>query len=67
MPFRATASLAVTTIAKAVLLRVRELRNSLTAHDAVYVTLAEALAAPLLTTDSKLAHAHGHQATVELL
>jgi predicted nucleic acid-binding protein len=43
------------------------LRNSLTAYDAVYVALAEALEAPLLTTDRKLARAHGHEATIELL
>lgn len=49
------------------LLRVWELRNSVTAYDAVYVALAEALGAPLLTTDRKLARAHGHRATLELI
>ena len=49
------------------LLRIWELRNSVTAYDAVYVALAEALDAPLVTTDSKLARAHGHRATVLVL
>ena len=47
--------------------RVWELRNNLTAHDAVYVALAEALGAPLLTRDRRLAGAAGHHATVELV
>jgi predicted nucleic acid-binding protein len=47
--------------------RVWDLRDSLTAYDAIYVALAEALDAPLLTTDPKLARAHGHDATIELL
>jgi hypothetical protein len=47
--------------------RVRELRNDLTAYDAVYVALAEALDAPLLTRDQRLAGAADHQARVELV
>jgi len=47
--------------------RVWELRNNLTAYDAVYVALAEALEAPLLTRDRRLAAAPGHRATVELV
>jgi predicted nucleic acid-binding protein len=47
--------------------RVWELRNNLTAYDAVYVALAEALGAPLLTRDRRLAGAAGHRATVELV
>jgi len=47
--------------------RVWELRNNLTAHDAVYVALAEALEAPLLTRDRRLAAAAGHRATIELV
>ena len=47
--------------------RVWELRNHLTAYDAVYVALAEALEAPLLTRDRRLAGAAGHHATVELV
>ncbi|MFQ5743421.1 MAG: type II toxin-antitoxin system VapC family toxin [Acidobacteriota bacterium] len=44
--------------------RVWELRHNLTAYDAVYVALAEALDAPLLTRDAKLASATGHAATI---
>jgi predicted nucleic acid-binding protein len=47
--------------------RVWDLRNSLTAYDAVYVALAEALDAPLLTRDKRLAAAAGHYARVELV
>jgi predicted nucleic acid-binding protein len=47
--------------------RVWELRNNLTAYDAVYIALAEALKAPLLTRDRRLAGASGHRATVELV
>jgi predicted nucleic acid-binding protein len=39
----------------------------LTAYDAVYVALAEALDAPLLTRDQRLAAAAGHHARVELV
>jgi predicted nucleic acid-binding protein len=47
--------------------RVWELRNSLTAYDAVYVALAEALGAPLLTRDRRLAAAAGQHARIELV
>ena len=47
--------------------RVWELRHNVTAYDAVYVALSEALDAPLVTRDSGLASAPGHEATVELL
>ena len=47
--------------------RMWSLRDSLTAYDAAYVALAEALDAPLLTCDAKLSRAHGHAATVELI
>jgi len=47
--------------------RVWDLRNNLTAYDAVYVALAEALGAPLLTRDQRLAAAAGHHARVELV
>ena len=47
--------------------RVWDLRNNLTACDAVYVALAEALDAPLLTRDQRLAAAAGHHARVELV
>jgi predicted nucleic acid-binding protein len=47
--------------------RVWELRANLTAYDAAYVALAEALAAPLLTRDARLARSRGHRATIELV
>ena len=39
--------------------RVWELRGNLTAYDAAYVALAEALRCPLATGDRRLAHAPG--------
>ena len=47
--------------------RIWELCNNLTAYDAAYVALAEALDAPLLTSDQRLATAAGHRAQIELL
>lgn len=47
--------------------RIWQYRDSLTAYDGAYVALAEALDAPLLTCDAKLAHAHGHHAQIELV
>ena len=47
--------------------RAWELRHSLTAYDAMYVALAEALGAPLLTRDARLARSHGHRARVLLV
>jgi predicted nucleic acid-binding protein len=47
--------------------RVWELRHNLTAYDAVYVALAEALDAPLLTRDRRIAAASGHRARVQLV
>jgi predicted nucleic acid-binding protein len=46
--------------------RIWALRANLTAFDAAYVALAEALNVPLLTSDVKLARASGHHATVEV-
>ena len=46
--------------------RIWELRANVTAYDAAYLALAEALRAPLLTTDGRLARAPGHRATVEV-
>ena len=47
--------------------RVWELRNNLTAYDALYIALAEVLDAPLLTHDRRLAAAGGHRARIELI
>ena len=46
--------------------RIWQLKNNLTAHDAAYVALAEALAVPLITRDARLALAPGIQAEVEV-
>jgi predicted nucleic acid-binding protein len=47
--------------------RVWALRENVTAYDAVYVALAEALEAPLLTCDARLARAPGLRARFELV
>lgn len=47
--------------------RIWELRNNLTAYDAAYVALAEALDAPLLTRDRRLAGAAGHRTAIEVV
>ncbi len=52
---------------QALLERIWQLRNSMASYDGAYVALAEALDAPLLTCDSKLAHARGHRARIELV
>lgn len=44
--------------------RVWSLRSALTPYDAAYVVLSEALAAPLVTTDARLARSHGHRAEI---
>lgn len=49
------------------LAKVWDLRHNLTAYDAVYVALAEALGAPLVTCDAKMAAAPGHGVRVEVL
>jgi predicted nucleic acid-binding protein len=49
------------------LARIWELRHNLTAYDAAYIALAEALDAPLLTRDRRLARAAGHRALVQLV
>lgn len=46
--------------------RAWDLRVNLTAYDAVYVALAEALDAVLLTRDTRIAGAPGHLARVEV-
>jgi len=52
---------------EALLPRVWSLRETLTAYDAAYIALAEALDAPVLTTDAKLARTAGHGARVEVV
>ena len=47
--------------------RVWELRNNLSAYDAVYLALAEALDAPLLTHDQRLATATRRHSWVQIL
>jgi len=49
------------------LARIWELRHNVTAYDAAYIALAEALGAPLLTRDAPLAGSAGHTAHIELL
>lgn len=46
--------------------RIWELRENLSAYDAAYVALAEALDAPLITMDARLAQAPGIRAAVEV-
>lgn len=47
--------------------RIWELRGSLTAYDAAYVALAEALNATLVTCDRRLSSAAGHHARVDVV
>jgi predicted nucleic acid-binding protein len=46
--------------------RVWALRRNVTAYDATFIALAEALAAPLVTCDARLASTPGHNARIEL-
>lgn len=46
--------------------RIWELRTSMTAYDAWYVSMAEATDAPLVTIDRRLAAAHGAQCRIEV-
>jgi predicted nucleic acid-binding protein len=47
--------------------RIWQLRNSVTAYDAAYIALAEALDAPLLTLDSALSRVPGVRIPVEVV
>jgi predicted nucleic acid-binding protein len=47
--------------------RIWELRANMTVFDAAYIALAEALDAPLVTTDARLARAPGHRAEIQLV
>jgi predicted nucleic acid-binding protein len=47
--------------------RIWDLRHGVTAYDAAYIALAEALDAPLVTCDARLTRSGGHSARVELL
>ncbi|MEO8340013.1 MAG: type II toxin-antitoxin system VapC family toxin [Nitrospirota bacterium] len=49
------------------LFRIWELRHNVTAYDAAYIALAEALGALLLTRDAALASAPGNRARIELI
>jgi predicted nucleic acid-binding protein len=49
------------------LTRAWKLRENLTAYDAMYVALAEALGAPIVTCDAPLAKAPGHRAQIEVI
>lgn len=46
--------------------RMWQLRHNLTAYDAAFIALSEALDAPLVTTDARLAAGPGHNARIEL-
>jgi predicted nucleic acid-binding protein len=47
--------------------RAWKLRDNVSAYDAMYVALAEAIDSPLVTCDGPLANAPGHRARVEVI
>ena len=47
--------------------RAWKLRDNISAYDAVYVALAEAIEAPVVTCDGPLAKAPGHRARIEAI
>jgi predicted nucleic acid-binding protein len=47
--------------------RAWKLRDNISAYDAMYVALAEAIEAPLVTCDGPLAKAPGHRARIEVI
>lgn len=47
--------------------RAWKLRDNISAYDAMYVALAEAIEAPIVTCDSPLARAPGHRARIEVI
>ena len=47
--------------------RAWKLRDNISAYDAMYVALAEAIEAPIITCDSPLAKAPGHRARIEVI
>ena len=46
--------------------RIWDMRHNLTAYDAAFVALAEALAVPLVTCDARLGASTGHSARIEV-
>ena len=47
--------------------RAFDLRDSVSAYDAAYVVLADALDCPLVTRDARLARTQGHEARIDVL
>lgn len=47
--------------------RAWKLRDNISAYDAMYVALAEAIDAPIVTCDGPLAKAPGHRARIEVI